>query len=339
VLSGGFVVPRRRSLGVLDVPLVLFAPRALFSKAENVNRYGSTLLVLLACFTLVGYASIQTGLIDREVQKSVAQRQAELEKATEDNVVARSELIKQLEEARKLGEFQRYTNRILVVAARPLGQLAVILLTASLLYGAVALTGRKPEWHTLMTICVFAGFADLARQTIRLVLMVQHASMEVDTSAALLLRLVPEGYDITAAPVGAFNKAFHLLGNPYLPWLYLIGGVAGYGALRFLRLRVKRRWVRVFTAGLSALTVGFIVSFLGQATLSLSNGPLIAQRILSGIDPFHVWFWLLVIGGLATTTQLRASRAWVTCGLFWLVATGVRIGLGFAAGNGPPTSA
>ena len=52
---------------------------------------------------------------------------------------------------------------------------------------------------------------------------------------------------------------------------------------------------------------------------------------LSALDPFRIWFWLVVITGLSATAQLPGWRAWVTCSLCWLVAAGTRCGLVVAA--------
>lgn len=265
--ANAFVVPKRRTIGVLDTPLVFVAPRRVFARVENVNHYGWTLLLLLSLMALVGYATIETGLIDRQVDKRVQERQAELEKQF-DNVVARSEFLKQLEETRKLGEFERLMTRMGVVAARPALQLAYTLLIAALLYGAVALTGRKPEWHTLMAIVVFAGFVDLSAEVLRLALMVRHGSMDVQTSAALLLRLLPGDHAMLTGKQGAM-----------------------------------------------------------------------AAGLLSAIDPFRIWFWLVVIAGLSVTMQLKSWRAWLTCGMFWLVAALVHGGMAVSAAmQTPPAS-
>jgi len=247
------VVPKRRAVGLRDAPRVFVSPRALFARVENVNSYGWPLIVLLTLVTLVGYATIETGLIDRRVEMAVLAEQAALEK-NYDNVVARSEFLKQLEESRKRGEFSRLITRIQVVAARPAAQLARILFIAAILYGAVALTGRKPEWHTLMTICVFASFVDLFADALRLSLMIRHGTMTVDTSAGLLARIIPSG---------------------------IIEG----------------------------------------STRSLT------EKILATIDPFRIWYWLVVLVGLTATMQLKGWRAWLTCGLLGLAAAGVRVGI------------
>lgn len=257
-MTEAFVIEKRRPVGLLSVPAALFAPRSVFARVENITGYGGTLLVLLTGLALVGYATIETGLVDRAVAERSVKRQAELEKNFAD-VVQRSELIKALDEDRKQQEFERLMTRMVNVVAAPLKQLAAILLTAAALYGAVALGGRKPEWHTLMTICIFAGFADLLGSGLRLALMVQHSTLDVETSAKLLTRLMPASTPETVSTTTA-------LGN-----------------------------------------------------------------VLSGIEPFRIWFWLVVLAGVTATSQLSKWRGRVCCFLLWLITTGVHVGTAFAA--------
>ena len=47
--------------------------------------------------------------------------------------------------------------------------------------------------------------------------------------------------------------------------------------------------------------------------------------VLSSVDPFRVWFWILVCLGLVVTGQLSRRTALVTCLLFCLLAAGVRM--------------
>lgn len=241
----------RRTVGVRDIPLALFAPRRLFKRVEDVGAYGWPLVLLLTGVTLIGWATVQTGLIDRQVDQRVNERIAGIDRLQRD-VVERSALQELYQDARELGEFERLLTRIQVVVAEPMRALASILLISAVLYGAVALTGRKPEWHTLLSICVFASFVDLLGLLMRLVLMLRYATLEIDTSLALLTRPLvrAEGAD----PVG-----------------------------------------------LAALAGG-----------------------LTALEPFRVWFWLVVIVGLSATAQLRGWRAWAICLLCWLAAAGVR---------------
>jgi hypothetical protein len=180
-------VATRRTVGLRDIPLVLLSPRRLFARIEDVAAWGWPLLCLLTFVTLTGYATAQTGLIDRAVQRRVQQRIAQIDKIQRD-VVERSALRELYERERKKGAFENLLTRIQVVLAEPAKALAAVLLVAAVLYGVVALTGRKPEWHTLLTICVYAGFIDALRLLIVLLLMLRYQTLEVYTSLAPLTR-------------------------------------------------------------------------------------------------------------------------------------------------------
>lgn len=248
----------RRTVGVRDIPLVMLAPRRLFARVEDVTAWGWPLLILLTAVTLIGYAMVQTGLIDREVDRQVRAAIAQID-STQRDVVERSALREMYAEQYKLGEFNKLLTRIQVIVAEPAKALASVLLIAAVLYGVVALTGRKPEWHTLLTICVFAAFIDVLRLLMTLALMLHHGTLEVHTSLVML------------------------------PWLLADTQSADPAGL----------------AGLSALLIA--------------------------VDPFRIWFWLVVIAGLRITAQLRGWRAWTTCVLCWLIPAGVRSALAVAA--------
>ncbi len=139
-----FVTPTRATVGVLDMPLALLSPRRVFAKVEDVPAYGWSLVVLLAAVTLLGYAKVETGLVDLEVERHVQQGIATLEKQQLD-IVERSALSKMIEEKRKEGEFLRLMTRVQNVIASPVATLATVLLLAAFFYALVALGGKKPE--------------------------------------------------------------------------------------------------------------------------------------------------------------------------------------------------
>ena len=56
-------------LGLRHALWVYSAPARLFRRVEDTGAYGWTLAVLLLLVTLIGYAQIQTGLIDRVVDR------------------------------------------------------------------------------------------------------------------------------------------------------------------------------------------------------------------------------------------------------------------------------
>ncbi len=172
-------------LGVRHALLVFAAPRSLFNRVEDTGAYGWALVTLLGLVMLLGYAEVQTGLIDRVVDEKTEKELAKLEE-TQLNLVDRLELKDRMESIRKAAVFEKTMTRIGVVGLRPMYLLASFMLIASVLYAMVALTGRKPEYHTLMSICVYAGFIELAAFVLQLALMVYFKTTEVDTSLRAL---------------------------------------------------------------------------------------------------------------------------------------------------------
>ena len=262
VLSGMIDITAKRTVGIRDIPLVLLSPRRLFARVEDVTAYAWPLVILLTIVTMVGYAMVETGLIDQTVDRRVATRIAELDR-TQRDVVERSELRDLYKQEFKKGEFERLLVRIQVVIAEPLKALAAMLLITAVLYGAVALTGRKPEWHTLLTICVYAGFIDALRLLLMLGLMLRFGTLGVDTSPALLAPVLMSGEGTDPVAVAAL-------------------------------------W-----------------------------------GLLAAFDPFRIWYWLVVIAGLSVTMQLPGWRAWLICGLCWLLTAGIRCGLTVASVSNP----
>ena len=230
-------------LGVRHALLIYGSPRDVFSRVEDTGAYGWTLATLILLVTLIGYAQIQTGLIDRNVAIQTEVELANLEK-TQGDLLDRSELRDRMEAIHKQAEFTRMITRLAVVIATPLQFVVSFLLIAAVLYAAVALTGRKPEYHTLMSICVFAGFIELAGYALQLGMMLYYRTTEVDTTLGAL-----------AAP-----------GKP---------------------------------------------------------------SVLAAIDPFHIWFWVLVAIGLTVTHQLSRKVAIGMCVAIYLMSFGIRVAVQF----------
>ncbi len=234
-------------LGVRHALLMYTSPRSVFARVEDTGAYGWTLATLILLVILIGYAQIQTGLIDRNVALQTESQLANLEK-TQGDLLDRSELRDRMEAVHKQAEFTRMITRLGVVIATPLRFIASFLLIAAVLYAAVALTGRKPEYHTLMSICVFAGFIELAGYALRLGMMFYYRTTEVDTTLGAL-------------------------------------GVNG------------------------------------------------KPTVLAALDPFHIWFWVLVAMGLTGTHQLSRKMAIGVCVALYLISFGVRAAMQFAGAN------
>jgi hypothetical protein len=212
--------PRDRPVGLWDTPLVWVAPRRLFERVEDVPTYAWALVVLLLTVTGLGYASVQTGLIDREIDRGVAERIALIDQ-TQRDVVERSALRDLYEQQRKQGEFEKTLARINAVVTRPLAMLAGTLVVAAVLYGVVALQGRKAEWHTLMNICVFAGYTELLRQAATLALMMRFRTLEIDTSLAPLAAAAVERWVLSAQAAAALAGALTAF-DPFRIWYWTV---------------------------------------------------------------------------------------------------------------------
>jgi len=234
-------------VGVRDIPLTLLAPRRLFTRVEDVAVWRWPLLILLTAVALIGYATVQTGLIDREVERRVRERIDQIDSQQHD-VVELSALREMYEKERKRGEFQRLLTRMRIVVAEPAKVLAWVLLIAALLYGVVALTGRKPEWHTLLTICVFAAFIDVLRLLMTLGLMLRYATLEVDTSLALLTPLIADPDEAAPAALAALSGMLSAL-DPFRIWFWL-AVVIGLSAT--CQLRGWRAWLTCSLCWLTA---------------------------------------------------------------------------------------
>ncbi len=234
----------KRALGVRHALLVCTSPRVLFARMEDTGAYGWALITLLGLVMLIGYAEVQTGLIERSVDQQTETKLAELEDS-QAHLVDRIELKDRMDDIRKEAEFNKLIARLGVVAFAPAQFLASFLLIASMLYAVVALTGRKPEYHTLMSICVYSGFIELVAYILRLAMVLYYRTAEVDTSLGML------------------------------------GGTGG-------------------------------------------------PSPLSAVDPFRIWFWVLVAIGLVVTRQLSRRMAIVSCALLGLSAVGIRVAIAAA---------
>ena len=236
---------KHQPLSLRHALLVYVSPRSLFDRVEDTGAYGWALMTLLLLVVLTGYATLQTGLIDRVVDQQTERRLAELEESRAQ-LIDRVELSERMADIRKESAFNKLIARLGVIVFAPAGLLVSLLAIASVLYALVALTGRSPEYHTLMSICVYGAFVELVGYVVRLAMMLYYRTTEVETSLG-----------------------------------------------------------RLATAG--------------EAT------PLVA------LDPFRIWFGVLVVIGLCVTQQLSRRMAVVTCTLMALIAGGVRVAFSFAS--------
>ncbi len=232
------------ALGLRHAGVMFVAPGVVFRWIAERGRYGWVLGTLILLSTLIGWATVQTGLIDREVDRRTYQALTDLEREQID-LLSRVELSERLEKIRKSAEFTKLMTRGGAILAAPVVLVSSLMLIAALLFAVVALAGNKPEYPTLMAVCVYSAVVDVLAAGLRLAMMLYYRTIQVDTSLGLLVASAEE------------------------------------------------------------------------------TGTL--KTILSAVDPFRAWFWVLVALGLMVTGQLSRRAAVVTCVLFWLIATGVRM--------------
>jgi len=230
-------------LRVRHALLVYASPSSLFRRVEDTGAYGWALLTLLLLVVLIGYATVQTGLIDRTVDQDIEAWLAEQEK-TRTDLVDRVELRDLVEAAHKEAEFTKLITRLLVIVWTPVYMLASFLFIAALLYAMVALTGRKPEYHTLMSIAVYAGFIELIALVLGLVMKVYYRTIAVD---ATLRSLAPEDAPLAEAVLAAID--------PFRFWFWVLIAV-GVTVTRQLSRRMAILSVSLMCIVTTAARVG-----------------------------------------------------------------------------------
>ena len=184
-VGAGVADKQHESLGVRHALLVCTSPRRLFGLVEDTGAYGWALAALIALVMLIGYTEVKTGLIDRSMDQRTEEALAALEKS-QAHMIDRIELRERMDDVRKAGEFNKLLARLGGIVFAPAHLLASLLLIASVLYAVVALRGRKPEYHTLMSICVFSAFIELIGQVLRLAMVIYYRTTEVNTSLDIL---------------------------------------------------------------------------------------------------------------------------------------------------------
>lgn len=229
------------SLGLVDGPRMLISPGGVFRRVAERSAYGWALGAMLLVITMIGWATVQTGLIDRDVNRQTAKALAQLEREQSD-LLTPIQLSKRMEKIRENGEFMKLMSKGKAVAVPPIALVGTPMSVAALLFAVVALAGNKPDYPTLMAVCVYSAVLDVAAAALRLAMLLWYRTMEVDTSFGLLVSV-------------------------------------------------------------------------SQETVTLHG-------CLSAIDPFRLWFWILVGVGLVLTGQLSRRVAGATCALFALVAIG-----------------
>jgi hypothetical protein len=174
-------------VGLSDGLRVLVEPGSVFNRVEDTAAYGWSLAVLLGLVMLIGFVQIRTGLLDYVVDLETRRQLADFEN-TQRTLLDQARFEHGMEDIRQNGEFIKTLRRLQAIILSPAGLLARYLLISAVLYAAVALSGRKPEYHTLMSICVYAGSIDILARLLETVMMVYYRTPHVQTSLAMLVK-------------------------------------------------------------------------------------------------------------------------------------------------------
>ena len=78
-------VTSSNSLGLIDGPKMLISPGGVFRRVAERSAYGWALGAMLLVITMIGWATVQTGLIDLEVSRQTGKALAQLEREILDN--------------------------------------------------------------------------------------------------------------------------------------------------------------------------------------------------------------------------------------------------------------
>ncbi len=225
-MSDGSVQTESLSPRARDAVYVLFAPRSVYERVEDTAAYGWTFAFLILLTTLLGAVTIQTGLIDQSMDRLTEDRLASLE-LTRNDRDSRLKLSQRMEDVRKDGEFLKMMARAHALLFAPAHLIASILLISAVLYAAVALSGRKPEYHTLVAICVYASVVELVAMGLRVAMMMVFRTAEVDMSLALLApSSMPKGWMLTVlGSVSPFQVWFWYLVRSGLVTTWQLGRI------------------------------------------------------------------------------------------------------------------
>ena len=117
---------------------------------------------------------------------------------------------------------------------------------------------------------------------------------------ALILYIIT----LVAKPVLAYMKAFTVIVYSYLT--LAIGGLVNTGLLYLKGIDTITSPYEVELTGLNALT-----------TMEQAGGALYV--FLSMVNPFQLWFVVLLSIGLKVFTEIKFSKALLLCILFWII--------------------
>lgn len=173
-------------------------------------------MALLLILGLSGYVVVASGLVEREVDLATERNLAHIER-TALGELTREQLDQQLQSERQAAGFWKVMRGGAFVLAGPSQVLGRVFIGAAVIYVGVALSGRKPAYHGLVSILTLAAYTEVLRQALLVPLMIGMGSTDVETSLAVVLRGRSE-------VSGWLYAGLHAI-DPFEMWFYALAAI------------------------------------------------------------------------------------------------------------------
>jgi hypothetical protein len=167
------------------------------------------------------------------------------------------------------------------------------------------------------------ALADLEREQFDIVTRTELSDrMQKLREASTFSKLIARGAAVLGPPLFLLTSIL-LIAVVLFAVVALAGNKADYQTL--LAICVYSAVVQVIAAGLRLVMM--VVYRTGEVRTSLDalvpagNETQALRVVLSGVDPFRIWFWVLVAIGLIVTGQLSRRASIATCTVLALVGT------------------
>lgn len=202
--------------GIRDIPSVYASPVRFYRQFDLATPYGGPLILLVMLLAAAGYVVVGSGLIGRAVDISTEKSLSRIEKASVGEV-KRDVLDEQLRVTRTAAVFWKVLANGTAVLQAPIEVLCRVFVGAGVAFVLVAMAGRKPAYHGLVSILTFAAYVEVLRQAVVVPLMLSLRSTEVETSLAVVLRGRPE--------VSGWLYAGLQAVDPFTIWYYTLAAI------------------------------------------------------------------------------------------------------------------
>lgn len=257
--EGAPAIPPGSLLG--DLVYLYLRPGKLFSELAQCNRFVGALALLLLFQAAYGWALVQTGVIDLEIDQSIQKQISYQRLHFESDEEGNDKLTTVLDSIDKQAEFRRQMARVTAIAGGPFFLLMRLALLAAILYLTVAFRGGKPKYPILMGVVTFASWVEAPRLLMRLVLIAQLHYTRVETSAAAF---------VASPKVGLAGYLFLRQLDPYLMWFWILVGL-GLCVTGHLTRRAAIITTCLVAFGAVLINAAFDIPELAEITMTMGK--------------------------------------------------------------------